>query len=211
MPFTGVPHAATAFYAELEEDNSRSFWSANAGRFERDVRGPMASLLEELSEEFGAGRIFRPHRDVRFSQDKSPFKTHQGIFVPVGRRTGWYAEVSADGFRVGGGCYHLEPAALAAYRRAVDGPRGARLETVTAQLEAAGWEITGDALRTAPRGYPRDHPRIGLLRRRSLAAVRWIEDGSVVRTPLLAYEVRADWRRLRPLVEWLREVAGGES
>ena len=208
MPFAGIPHTATAFYAELEEDNSREFWAAHRERYERDVRGPMAALLAELSEEFGEGRIFRPHRDVRFSRDKSPYKTHQGIFVPVGRRTGWYAEVSADGFRLGGGCSPLEPEALAAFRAGVDGPRGARLETVVEQLRAAGWEVVGESLKTAPRGFPRDHPRIGLLRRRSLAAMRWIEDGDVVTTPLLVDEVRADWRRLRPLVEWLREVVG---
>ncbi|MGC5583464.1 DUF2461 domain-containing protein [Ornithinimicrobium sp. W1665] len=209
MPFSGVPHSAAAFYAGLEENNSRGFWEANRERYEKDVRGPMTALLAELSEEFGTGRVFRPHRDVRFSQDKSPYKTHQGIFVPVAPRTGWYAEVSADGFRVGGGCYHLEPAALAAFRRGIDGPRGARLETVVDQLAAAGWEVVGESLRTAPRGYPRDHPRIGLLRRRSLAAMRWIEDGDVVTTDLLVEEVRGGWRRLRPLVEWLREVVEG--
>ena len=101
-----------------------------------------------------------------------------------------------------------EPEALAAFRAGVDGPRGARLETVVEQLRAAGWEVVGESLKTAPRGFPRDHPRIGLLRRRSLAAMRWIEDGDVVTTPLLVDEVRADWRRLRPLVEWLREVVG---
>ena len=211
MPFTGVPHAAPAFYAELEEDNSREFWARHRERYERDVRGPMAALLEELTGEFGEGRVFRPHRDVRFSADNSPYKTHQGIFVPVGRRTGWYAEVSADGFRLGGGCYHLEPEDLRAFRHGVDGPRGARLETVVGQLGQAGWEVVGESLRTAPRGFPRDHPRIGLLRRRSLAAMRWIEDGDVVTTPRLVEAVRADWRRVRPLVEWLREIVGDGS
>ena len=147
------------------------------------------------------------HRDVRFSADKSPYKTHQGGFVRVATRTGWYAEVSADGFRLGGGCYHLEPAALAAFREAVDGRRGARLQRVVQRLVADGWELGGTSLKTAPRGYPRDHERIELLRRKALTAMRWIEDGDVVTTPALVGAVREHWREVRPLVEWLRDAA----
>lgn len=210
MAFTGIPHAAADFYARLEEDNSREFWAAHKDAYERDVRGPMTALMEELEGDFGAAKVFRPNRDVRFAADKSPYKTHQGGYVPVAPRTGWYAEVSADGFRLGGGCYHLEPAALAAYRTAVDGPRGAELETLVADLRGAGWEIEGDRLRTAPRGWSREHPRIELLRFRNISAMRWIEDGDIVTTPALAPEVRALWEQVRPLVEWLRQVVPAE-
>ena len=204
MSFSGLPHASTDFYADLEQDNSKDFWATNRERYERDVREPMAALMAALEDEFGPARLFRPHRDVRFSADKSPYKTHQGGWVAVATRTGWYAEVSADGFRLGGGCYHLEPAALTAYRRGVAGRRGARLERIVADLAADGWEVGGSSLRTAPRGYPRDHPRIELLRRKALTAMRWIEDGDVVTTPALVDAVRGHWRDVRPLVEWLR-------
>lgn len=210
MSFTGIPHDAADFYAELEMDNSTGFWQGNRERYETSVRGPMTALLDALEDEFGPAKIFRPNRDVRFSADKSPYKTHQGGYVPVAPRTGWYAEVSADGFRLGGGCYHLEPAALAAYRTAVDGPRGAELETLVADLRGAGWEIEGDRLRTAPRGWSREHPRIELLRFRNISAMRWIEDGDIVTTPALAPEVRALWEQVRPLVEWLRQVVPAE-
>lgn len=212
MPFTGIPHAATAFYAELEEDNSREFWAAHRGRYERDVRGPMAALLAELSEEFGEGRIFRPHRDVRFSRDKSPYKTHQGIFVPVGRRTGWYAEVSADGFRLGGGTYRMEPPALAAYRAAVDDEElGTGLERIVTGLRADGWQIGGETLRTAPRGWPREHGRIELLRHRALTALRWVDDVDVVTSARLVEEVRDGWEQLRPLVTWLARAVAEDA
>ncbi len=207
MPFSGLPHASTDFYAALELDNSREFWAANRERYERDVRGPMTALMGELEEEFGPAKVYRPQRDVRFSTDKSPYKTHQGGFVRVATRTGWYAEVCADGFRLGGGCYYLEPAALTAYREAVDGRRGARLQRVVERLVADGWEVGGTSLKTAPRGYPRDHERIELLRRKALTAMRWIEDGDVVTTPTLVDAVREHWREVRPLVEWLRDTA----
>lgn len=207
--FSGLPHASTQFYGELEQDNTREFWAANLERYERDVRGPMTALTSALEEEFGPAKIFRPHRDVRFSADKAPYKTHQGGYVAVGTRTGWYAEVSADGFRLGGGCYHLEPAALAAYRAAVDGRRGARLERIVAELAQDGWEIGGASLKTAPRGVSRGHPRIGLMRHTALTAMRWIEDGDVVTTPALVDVVRGHWREVRPLVEWLGEATAG--
>ena len=204
MAFTGIPHAAADFYARLEEDNSTEFWAANKADHERHVKAPLAALMAELEDDFGPAKIFRPNRDVRFSADKSPYKTHQGAYVAVGPRTGWYAEVSADGFRLGGGCYHLEPADLASFRNAVDGPRGAELEQLVDELRAEGWEVGGDAVATAPRGWRRDHPRIALLRLKNISAMRWIEDGDVVTTPALVGAVRAHWEQVRPLVEWLR-------
>ncbi len=206
MTFAGIPHAAADFYAELEQANTPEFWAANRQRYERDVRAPMAALLAELEGEFGAGKVFRPQRNLRFSKDKTPYKTHQGGYVATGERTGWYAEVSADGFRLGGGCYFMEPGTLAAYRNAVDGPRGVALERIVTDLREAGWEIGGSTLRTAPRGWGREHPRIALLRHTSVTAMRWIEDADVVTTPVLVEQVGAGWRQVRPLVEWLRAV-----
>lgn len=206
MSFTGIPHDAADFYAELEMDNSTGFWQGNRERYETSVRGPMTALLDALEDEFGPAKIFRPNRDVRFSADKSPYKTHQGGYVAAGTRSGWYAEVSADGFRLGGGCYAMDPAVLAAYRTDVDGPRGGELERIVSTLRTAGWEVTGDRLKTAPRGWSRDHERIELLRHRTISAMRWIEDGDVVTTEALVEHVRAGWRAVRPLVEWLRPV-----
>lgn len=206
MTFSGIPHAAVDFYVELEQDNTTEFWTAHRERYEREVRAPMAALAAELEEEFGPAKVFRPQRNLRFSRDKTPYKTHQGVYVGTGRRTGWYAEVSADGFRVSGGSYHLEPEALAAYRQAVDGPRGAALEALVTGLHDAGWHIEGSTLRTAPRGFGRDHPRIGLLRHTSISATRWVDDADVVTTHALVGRVREHWRQVRPLVEWLRPV-----
>lgn len=204
MSFTGIPHAAAQYYADLEQDNTREFWAARRSDYERHVRAPMVDLLAGLEPDFGAAKVFRPHRDVRFSADKSPFKTHQGGYVPVAEATGWYVEVSADGLRVGAGCYRMTTERLASYRRAVDGARtGPELERIVRGLREAGWEIGGDRLKTAPRGVSRDHPRIDLLRYRSLTAMRWIEDGDVVTTPRLLPEVRDLWHGLRPFVMWL--------
>ncbi|NLG20141.1 MAG: DUF2461 domain-containing protein [Actinomycetales bacterium] len=208
MTFEGFPHDAADFYAELELDNSTGFWQAQRERYETAVRRPMTALLDALEEEFGPGKVFRPHRDVRFSADKSPYKTHQGGYVTTGSRTGWYAEVSADGFRLGGGCYQMEPAVLAAYRKDVAGPRGVELERLVGELRETGWEVDGDRLKTAPRGFARDHERIDLLRHRTISAMRWIEDADIVTTSRLVEQVRTDWRAVTPLLDWLRPVVG---
>lgn len=144
---------------------------------------------------------------MRFSTDESPYKTNQGGYVSVAEATGWYAEISTNGFRTGGGCHRMDPATLAAYRDAVDDERrGVALQQIIAELRESGWEVAGDRLSTAPGGWPRDHPRIELLRHRSLTTSRWVTDHDIVSTPALLVRVRSDWEGLRPLVQWLRGV-----
>jgi uncharacterized protein (TIGR02453 family) len=204
MGFTGFPVAALDFYDDLELDNTKSFWAEHKGVYESNVRAPMTALVAELEAEFGAAKVFRPYRDVRFAKDKTPYKTHQGAFVAVAPRTGWYVQVSAAGVRTSAGFYDADGPQLAAYRTAVDEVRrGTELEGILADLAAAGYEISGEQLKTAPRGYDREHPRIGLLRHKQLFAGREIGFEPVVHTPELLDLVRDDWRATRPLVEWL--------
>ncbi|KRF05907.1 hypothetical protein ASG88_20660 [Nocardioides sp. Soil777] len=204
MSFTGFPVAALDFYDDLEMDNTKSFWEAHKTVWTESVKAPMTALVTDLEAEFGSAKVFRPYRDVRFAKDKTPYKTHQGAFVGVAPRTGWYVEVSARGVRTGAGFYDADGEQLAAFRTAVaEERRGTELERVLAAIEAEGFEVSGEQLKTAPRGYDREHPRIGLLRHKQLFAGRTIGFEPVVHTPELLDLVRDDWRALRPLVEWL--------
>ena len=206
--FAGIPVAALDFYDDLEVDNTRSFWEKHKAVYEESVKAPMTALCLALAPEFGDAKVFRPHRDVRFAKDKTPYKTHQGAFVPSGPATGWYVQVSARGVRTGAGFYEASSPRLAAIRAAIDDVRrGTELERILATLEGAGWEIGGDRLKTSPRGYPADHPRIELLRYRSLTAGRSHGFEPFIHTPELLDVVRDDWRALRPLVEWVAENA----
>ncbi|WP_310961938.1 DUF2461 domain-containing protein [Nocardioides terrisoli] len=207
--FAGFPVAAFDFYDDLEMDNTRSFWEAHKATYAEAVRTPMVALTEALAAEFGAAKVFRPHRDVRFAKDKTPYKTHQGAFVAAGPATGWYAEIAAPGFRVGAGFYHAETAELARIRTAIDDDRrGKELEGLLQTLRRSGFEVGGDRLKTKPRGYDPAHPRIDLLRHRSLVVARQYGFDEVIHSAALVDRVRADWRALRPLVEWVqREVA----
>ena len=208
--FTGFPASALDFYDDLEVDNTRSFWEKHKQVYLDAVRAPVVALCAALEPEFGAAKVFRPYRDVRFAKDKTPYKTHQGAFVQVGPATGWYVQVSAAGISTDAGYYHAEPARLAAIRAAIDDERrGAELEEVLAALGADGFEVRGEKVKTVPRGWSADHPRIDLLRHRTLTAHHDLGFEPVVHTPELVELVREDWRRLRPLVEWVARQAGG--
>src|SRR3954453_2561339 len=139
--FTGFPVAALDFYDDLEMDNTKSFWTAHKDTYDAAVKAPMTALVAALEPEFGTAKVFRPYRDVRFAKDKTPYKTHQGAFVPSGPATGWYVQIGAPGGRVGAGFYEASAARLAGIREAIDDDRsGRRLQALLNRLVGLGWE-----------------------------------------------------------------------
>jgi uncharacterized protein (TIGR02453 family) len=210
--FEGFPADAFAWFAGLERDNSKSYFTATRKRYEADVRGALVALLEELSATFGGEvRVFRQHRDVRFSRDKSPYKTRTyGLLQGApGAAGGLYAELSAHGLYAGTGYHQLGGEALERFRRAVlDERAGSALAEQVTVARNAGLEVIGEALRSAPRGYPRDHPRIELLRHKALIAGRRLEgNAGIGRQPALDH-VAGTWRAAAPLNAWLDRHVG---
>lgn len=206
MSFTGIPVAALDFYDDLEMDNTKSFWNEHKAVYETAVRAPMQALADALAGEFGAAKLYRPYRDVRFSKDKTPFKTHQGAYVTAGPETGWYVQVSPAGVMVAAGAYVMSSERLARVRASIDDElAGAALIKIIKGLKRAGFTLGGETLKTAPRGYPIDHPRIDLLRHKSITVAKEYGFDGVIHTPALADQVRKDWRRAKPLLEWLAE------
>lgn len=203
--FSGFPIAAFEFYEDLEMNNSRAFWEANKHVYREAVQTPMKQLCDALADEFGAAKVFRPNRDVRFSSDKSPYKTHQGAYVPARPALGWYVQVSAEGLMLGGGFYQATPKALKRLRDRIVGPEGAELEALLAELESSGWTRGGDRVQTAPRGFQVTEPRIDLLRHKTLTVGKQLGDDPVVHTAELIGLVRQQWRQLNGVVEWLSE------
>ena len=115
MAFRGWPVEALEFYEGLGAENSKAYWQRHKETYETVVRAPMEELLTELAPEWGEGRIFRPYRDVRFSADKSPYKTN--IAATIGFR---YVQLNADGLAAGAGMWEMSPEQLERYREAVD-------------------------------------------------------------------------------------------
>jgi uncharacterized protein (TIGR02453 family) len=211
QPFRGWPPEAQAWFRELEANNSREWFQAHRATYDEAVRGPVESLLAEVESEFGEGKVARPNRDTRFSKDKSPYKLQIYATIPRAKGGGgYYVQLTEGGLFVGGGMYMPDRAALAAMRAAMDdGRQGRRLEKVVASLEGDGIHLMEHgALKTAPRGYAADHPRIRFLRLGHLAAGvdhpirRWLH------TPAAKDRIVDAWRKLDPLMQWAADAIG---
>jgi uncharacterized protein (TIGR02453 family) len=209
MAFDGWPATALEFYEGLEAENSKAYWTGHKAVYTESVLRPMEELLERLAPEFGEPKIFRPYRDIRFSHDKTPYKTHIGAVVGG---TG-YVQLSADGLAAGAGMWHMEPDRLARYRAAVAADHsGAPLARIVEVLEKAGVEVHGhDALKSAPRGYSADHPRIGLLRYKGLTSWRGWPPEPWLHTAAAADHVTEFLRASGDLCAWLTDHTGGAA
>ncbi|HEX9226436.1 MAG TPA: DUF2461 domain-containing protein [Arthrobacter sp.] len=207
-PFAGIPDAAFEFYTELEHNNNRGWWLAHKATYDSAVKEPLTGLLAELEPEFGGAKLFRPNRDIRFSLDKSPYKTAQGAVATVAEGMGFYVQLDADGLLIGGGYHTHTPAQLARFRSAVDAPSsGEVLQRIVAEVRAVGFTVEGETLKTVPRGFDKDHPRAELLKHKSLAAGTHVGRPGWLSTPDAAGEVARRWEQLRPLVEWIGRYA----
>jgi uncharacterized protein (TIGR02453 family) len=214
VSFAGFPDEGLVFYEGLEADNSKTYWTQHKAEYDAHVKAPLAALLEELAPEFGTAKVFRPYRDVRFSHDKTPYKTHQGAVVhPEGRGAGsWYVQISADGLMVSGGCWRLESDQVSRYRRAVaDNVQGTRLQAEVDRLTKAGWSIEGEQLSRVPAGYSADAERLDLLKRKSLHATRTWEPADWLHERRAMNEVRDSWRDLQTLNTWLADNVGATA
>lgn len=168
--FRGWPEDFQRFFIGLELDNSKRYFEANRRVYEDFVKAPMVALVESLEQDYGPGKIFRPNRDIRFSKDKSPYKTNIAASVGMGDRGG-YISLDARGLMVASGRYQLMPDQLIRFRKkAAAESTGAPLAAVVSKLEKAGYEIAGEALKRVPAGWPQEHPRARLLRHQSLYA-----------------------------------------
>ncbi|MCB0943903.1 MAG: DUF2461 domain-containing protein [Mycobacterium sp.] len=205
MAFAGWPIEAIEFYEGLEADNSKVYWQDHRAVYDRHVKAPMEELLAELADEFGAGKIFRPYRDVRFSADKTPYKTNCAATIGSG-----YISFSADGLSVGGGLYMPDPKALARYREAVDNEKsGVELVRIVAALRKEGYDtMAHEVLKTAPKGYPKDHPRIELLRYKGIAMMKTWPVGAWLGTRKAKDRVVTTLRAGVPLNQWLLRNVG---
>ena len=151
--FQGLPTALFEFFVDLAQNNSKEFWEANRQRWQRDVKAPMSELVDELSSEFGPLRMFRPNRDLRFTQDKSPYKLWTGA-TSTPQATGgigYYLSVSATGITTGYGAMRMTTDQLRRFRGAIDADAsGIRFEEITQQLATQGLPVSPGADQPPP-------------------------------------------------------------
>lgn len=208
--FAGFPADAFAFYEGLEADNSKAYWQANKERYQAAVRAPMETLLALVDDEFGPFHIFRPYVDVRFSKNKVPYKTHIGAYGESQGGAGFYVQLSATGMLVASGYYAMASDQLDRFRRAVDDDaRGAEIAALVTTATKAGYSMGAiSELKTAPRGYPKDHPRIELIRRKGLMGSKSWAPAAWMHTAKAADRVVSTWRGIADLNAWLDTHVG---
>jgi uncharacterized protein (TIGR02453 family) len=210
MAFGGWPAEAFEFYAGLEADNTRTYWQAHRDVYERAVRAPFAELSGTVAKRYGPLRMFRPNRDTRFSRDKTPYKTAAAAMTETDGGSSFYLQISAEGLFVGCGMYHLVADQLERFRAAIDDARsGPQVMRITAALEAKQYDIgASETLKTAPRGYAKDHPRIELLRKKGLVTSRSFLLAKWMHTPKALDRVTQVWDDAKPLHRWLDQHVG---
>jgi uncharacterized protein (TIGR02453 family) len=203
MAFRGFPEEAIEFYEGLEADNSKAYWTDHKHVYDACVAAPMKELLTELGPTFGEAKLFRPYRDVRFSKDKTPYKTRQYAIVHLGDQ-GLYVGIDAAGLHLGGGMFHASTEQLGRIRAAVDDERaGTELVKLLTGLRRKGFEVGGDQLKRVPKPYDPGHPRADLLRHKQL--ISWVDHPPAewLHTPAAKAEVVQAWKALTPLNRWL--------
>ncbi|HET6506739.1 MAG TPA: DUF2461 domain-containing protein [Baekduia sp.] len=207
MSFDGFRPATFDWFAGLEADNSRDWFGAHREAYDHEVRGPLTALLEELAGDAPVW-VARPNRDLRFAKDRSrPYKDR--CYGTIDGRL--YAQISAAGLFAGTGAYRMDAGQLTRFRDAVvDETSGGALESIVGALDAGGLDVWGESLKTAPRGYPRDHPRVALLRHKLLIAGASAPPDAArgLSRDACVEHLRDTWTACAPLLAWLDEHVG---
>ena len=203
--FYGFPQEAFEFFEQLAVHNSRDWFHAHQGVYERACRDPMKQLVAELSANPASTKISRINRDLRFSRDTLPYRTYIAAGV-----SGNYISLSPTGLYVGAGIYKPEPAALERFRSAIDNSESGRaLQKIVTLLRRKHYQVdTHEKLMSAPRGYAADHPRIEFLRMKGIFAGKTFAPASWLSTRKALQRIRQVVKDVSPLADWLRVHVG---
>ncbi len=210
--------ATIGFLADLRANNDRQWFAAHKAAYEAGLKRPAESFAQALAGELEAAtgerheyRIFRIHRDVRFSNDKTPYNAHLHISLSPegGCRDGgpaWMFGLDPDGLTLGAGIFAFAPPRLDGWRALVTGPRGARVAALLDRLRTEQVRVSDPELKRVPAPYPADHPQAALLRHKGLTA--WIDRLDSTRAFGTAgpSNCASELLRLRELFELLRNL-----
>jgi uncharacterized protein (TIGR02453 family) len=220
--FDGFADNDTKFFKALAKRNERAWFQAHKTEFEEGWNAPMKLLLSDVREaidaayahcDLGEPKVFRIFRDVRFSKDKTPYKTHVGGVIPVKRGGKRITDLPmALYFHVGtpetfgaAGHYMMEPESLERFRAAVaEDKRGRELEKIVTHLTKKGFPADShETLKRVPKGYDPEHPRAAMLKRKGLVVGFPKVPKGLLATPKLARWLADACKTTAPLVEWL--------
>jgi len=208
------------FLRRLRANNDRSWFEANRPRYE-EARAAFERLVGDLISRFGAVDdlggtspkecMFRINRDVRFSSDKSPYKTAMGALLgSAGRKSGarsYYLHIEPDGrSMLAGGLYDPSSAELGKVRQAIARDAKSLKKIIAAPGFARFFgELAGESLKTAPQGYPKDHPEIELLRKKQCMVVSALDDEMVCSDELVPHALNG-FKAMKPFLLYLESI-----
>jgi uncharacterized protein (TIGR02453 family) len=220
--FEGFADGNAKFFKAIAKKNDRAWFQAHKTEFEEGWNVPMKLLLAEVKEaidrayihcDLDEPKVFRIFRDVRFSKDKSPYKTHIGGFIPLKRGgkkatdlpMALYFHVGATESFGAAGHYMMEPDSLARFRAAVaDEKRGKELLRILGSLTKKGFPADShERLKRVPKGYDPDHPRAEMLKRKGLVVSFPKIPAGLLTAPKLTKWLADGCKTAAPLVEWL--------
>jgi uncharacterized protein (TIGR02453 family) len=223
--FAGFDKSAMGFWHELAAEMNKEWFAENKQRYETLWVQPMSALMREvgakLAKSYGSitladPKVMRIHRDVRFSKDPSPYKTHIGAVIAVagkglaqGGNAAMYMHLGIDEEFAGVGCYMFDPAKLAKWRKQVAGKSGEELAKIVGKLRGKGYVVGGhDDLKKVPKPYDADHPRGELLRMKGLTGgFPSIPKGLIHKAGMTDWLVEHG-RAMVPLITWLQAHVG---
>lgn len=201
------PPAALEFLRDLEANNDGDWFKANRARYDEFLLAPARRLAESLSA-LGEPRLFRPYNNLRF-RPGPPLKEHIAVGIGYGGGGSYYFQLSLDGLFTGAGLHHPMPDQLERFRAAVaDARGGGAFDRALSQIGTAGLTLTAPELKRAPRGYPKDHPRLDYLRLKSITISRHHALEPWLHTRRCDGIVRTELEAAAPLVGWLRQNVG---
>ena len=213
---------ALSFLEDLKFNNNREWFTANRKRYDEsrgafealvaDVMGQFAPV-EDLGKTAAKDCIFRINRDVRFTKDKSPYKTNLGALIGNGGRksTGrsYYINLEPGESFIAGGVYDPQPEDLKRIRAAIaEKPDNLQKIITNKDFVRTFGELRGDSLKTAPKGYANDHPAIDLLKRRQFLALHLLSDDDMLKDDLAAHIVEV-CKVLKPFEGYFVGLRGG--
>ena len=204
---TLVPDAR-AFLNALADNNSKDWFVANKQTYETTLKAPALALLDTvaatLERQTGSvptPKLFRPHRDVRFSKDKTPYHLHLHMLWAT-PPTAFFFGIGRDYLSIGGGVMGFDKDGLTSWRAAVDSAKGAELQTILEALQGQGARLEEAELKRVPAPYDKDHPRGALLRRKSMTL--WFDfDEAALQGAGLPEHLEGCFEKLQPLNSWL--------
>lgn len=216
--FNGFSSEALKFLSQLKQNNRRAWFLKNRRAYEQQVKEPMIALVKAVNAEIRSfapemltdpkKAIYRIYRDIRFSSDKSPYKTHvAALFAPsgFGKHTcaGFYFHFSPEELLVAGGVYMPGPKELLAIRNHIAGnSRALRRIIADPQFVSLFGTIEGEQLSRAPKGFAADHPAGDLLRYKQFL-VSVTHSASLVETTQLLPTLVQEFKAMLPLVRFL--------